>query len=59
MPVVEELHLIYESDSEGRSRLNAKTAVTIAMIGWLLIAFNLNAIIFSSFPLRKLWATRS
>jgi hypothetical protein len=52
MPAVEELDLIYESDSERRSRLNGKTAVTIAMIGWLLIAFNLNAIIFSSFPLK-------
>jgi len=52
MPAVEELDLIYEPDSERRSRLNGKTAVTIAMIGWLLIAFNLNAIIFSSFPLK-------
>jgi hypothetical protein len=52
MPAVEELHLLHESDSERRSRIKAKTAVTIAMIGWLLIAFNLNAIIFGSFPLK-------
>ncbi|MCX5955058.1 MAG: hypothetical protein NTW51_01310 [Cyanobacteria bacterium] len=36
---------------EGRSRLKAKTALTIAIIGWLLIAFSLNALIFNSFPL--------
>ena len=52
MPAIEELHLIHESDSERRSRLKAKTAATIAVIGWLLIAFHLNAIIFSSFPLK-------
>ena len=52
MSAVEELHLIHESDSERRRRLKAKTAVAIAMIGWLLIAFNLNAIIFGSFPLK-------
>jgi hypothetical protein len=48
----EELHAIHESNSERRSRLKAKTAVTIAKIGWLLIGFKLNAIIFSSFPLK-------
>jgi len=52
MSSAEEIHSIHESSSEGRSRLKAKTAVTIAIIGWLLIAFNLNAIIFSSFPLK-------
>jgi len=52
MPAVEELHLILESDSEGRSRLKAKTAVAISIIGWLLIGFSLNAIIFNSFPVK-------
>jgi hypothetical protein len=48
----EEMHSIHESGSERGSRLRAKTAETIALIGWLLIAFSLNAIIFSSFPLK-------
>jgi len=52
MSVAEELHLIYESGSEGPSRLKAKTAAAISMIGWLLIGFSLNAIIFSSFPVK-------
>ena len=52
MSAVEELHLIHESDSEGRSRLKAKAAVAISMIGWLLIGFSLNAIIFNSFPVK-------
>jgi hypothetical protein len=52
MSVAEELHLIYESASEGPSRLKAKTAAAISMIGWLLIGFSLNAIIFSSFPVK-------
>jgi len=52
MTAVEELQLIHESDSEGCSRLKAKTAVTISVIGLLLIGFSLNAIIFNSFPLK-------
>jgi hypothetical protein len=41
-----------DSDSVGRNRLKAKTALTIATIGWLMIGFSLNTIIFNSFPLR-------
>ncbi|MEI6616640.1 MAG: hypothetical protein WCL59_08695, partial [Cyanobium sp. ELA507] len=41
-----------DSDSAGRNRLKAKTALTIATIGWLMIGFSLNTIIFNSFPLR-------
>ena len=52
MPAVEELHLTHESGFEGRSRLKAKTAVAISIIGWLLIGFSLNAIIFNSFPVK-------
>jgi hypothetical protein len=52
MPAVEELHLVHESESEGRSRLKAKTALVISIIGWLLIGFSLNAIIFNSFPIK-------
>jgi len=52
MPAVEELNLIHESDSEGRSRQKAKTALVISIIGWLLIGFSLNAIIFNSFPVK-------
>jgi hypothetical protein len=52
MPSDEEMHSFHESDSEGHRRLKTKIAETIAVIGWLLIAFNLNAIIFSSFPLK-------
>jgi hypothetical protein len=52
MPAAEEMELIQEPGFEGRSRLKAKTAVTTAIIGWLLIGFSLNAIIFNSFPVK-------
>ena len=49
---VNEIYSIHESGSQGRSRLYAKTALTIAIIGWLLIASSLNAMIFNSFPVK-------
>ena len=52
MSSAEEMHSIFESGTEWRRQLKVKTAVTIAVIGWLLIGFSLNAIIFSSFPLK-------
>ena len=52
MSSAEEMHSIFESGTEWRRHQKVKTAVTIAIIGWLLIGFSLNAIIFSSFPLR-------
>ena len=52
MSSAEEIHSIFESGTEWRRQLKVKTAVTIAIIGWLLIGFSLNAIIFSSFPLK-------
>jgi len=42
----------FNSDSPVRNRLNVKTALTIATIGWLMIGFSLNTIIFNSFPLK-------
>ena len=41
-----------DSDSLARNRLKAKTALTIATIGWLMIGFSLNTIIFNSLPLK-------
>jgi len=41
-----------KSVSEQSNRLKAKTAMAIALLGWLLISFNLNAVIFSSFPVK-------
>ena len=52
MPADEELEFINESDSEGRSRIKTKISIAIALVGWLLIGFNINSIIFSSFPLK-------
>jgi hypothetical protein len=52
MSSAEKMHSIFESGTEWRRHQKVKTAVTIAIIGWLLIGFSLNAIIFSSFPLR-------
>jgi hypothetical protein len=52
MSSAEEIHSIFDSGTEWRRQLKFKTAVTIAIIGWLLIGFSLNAIIFSSFPLK-------
>jgi hypothetical protein len=49
---VNEIYSIPESGFPGSSRLNAKTALTIAIIGWLLIASSLNALIFNSFPVK-------
>jgi len=40
------------SDTESRNRLKTKIATAIALLGWLLIGFNINAIIFDSFPLK-------
>ena len=37
---------------EAPTRLTAKTALAMATIGWLIIGFSLNAIIFNSFPLK-------
>jgi hypothetical protein len=37
---------------EAPSRLTAKAALAIATIGWLIIGFSLNSIIFNSFPLK-------
>lgn len=48
----EEIKSTTESISEGRNRLKAKTALSIATIGWLLIGFSLNTILFNSFPLK-------
>jgi hypothetical protein len=52
MHSTEEMDSILALSSEARSRLNAKTAETIAILGWLLIGFNLNAMIFNSFPVK-------
>jgi hypothetical protein len=37
---------------EGPSRSTAKTALAMATIGWLIIGFSLNSIIFNAFPLK-------
>jgi len=37
---------------EGPSRSTAKTALAMATIGWLMIGFSLNSIIFNAFPLK-------
>jgi hypothetical protein len=52
MPAADENDVFIESDTESRSRLKAKVAIAIALIGWLLIGFNINSILFNSFPLK-------
>lgn len=52
MAGAEEIGFINESDAERSSRFKANTAMAIALIGWLLIGFNLNSVVFSSFPLK-------
>lgn len=51
MPVPEEVDL-HEPNIDGRRRQRANTAITIALIGWLIIGFSINSIIFNSFPIR-------
>ena len=52
MPIADQIDDFIESDSDGRNRLKVRTSRAIALIGWLLIGFNLNGVIFSSFPLK-------
>ena len=52
MPIADQNDDLIESDSDGRNRLKVRTSRAIALIGWLLIGFNLNGVIFSSFPLK-------
>jgi len=52
MTAADEIDVFIETDTESRSRLKAKIAIAIALIGWLLIGFNLNSILFNSFPLK-------
>jgi len=52
MTAADEIDVFIESDTESRSRLKAKVAIAIALIGWLLIGFNINSILFNSFPLK-------
>jgi len=47
-----DVDLTSEAGFEAPTRLTAKTALTMATIGWLIIGFSLNAIIFNSFPLK-------
>lgn len=50
---IEEMESLSVSGSEtSTSRRKAKAASTIAVIGWLIIGFNLNSIVFNSFPLK-------
>jgi len=52
MPAAEDINLDNELDTEGRSRTKTKIARAIALVGWLVIGFNLNSILFNSFPLK-------
>lgn len=52
MPGSEEIELFIDSDAEQPRRQKSKIATVIAIVGWLLIGFNVNAVIFSSFPLK-------
>jgi hypothetical protein len=52
MNVADDLNAFIESEGDTSSRLKANVARALALIGWLLIGFNLNGIIFSSFPLK-------
>jgi hypothetical protein len=48
----EDLELVSEAGSEGRNRLKVKATFAIATIGWLIIGFSLNTIIFGSIPVK-------
>ena len=48
----EEIESYGDSGSEGRNRLKSKTASALAIIGWLVVGFNLNGIVFGAFPLK-------
>lgn len=52
MELKEEFELLAESDSVRRSNIRTKSSFTLALLGWLIIGSALNAIIFSSLPLR-------
>ena len=52
MPIADQIDDFIESDSDGLNRLKVRTSRAIALIGWLLIGFNLNGVIFNSFPLK-------
>jgi hypothetical protein len=52
MPIADQIDDFIESDSNEHNRIMARTSRAIALIGWLLIGFNLNGVIFSSFPLK-------
>ena len=48
----EEIELLSEAGSEGRILRNVRATLAIAAIGWLMIGFTLNTLIFSSFPVK-------
>jgi hypothetical protein len=48
----EDIELFSEASSEGRNRLKVKSTLAIATIGWLIIGFSLNTIIFGSIPFK-------
>jgi hypothetical protein len=52
MDLTEELQSLSESDVDRRRRISTKYSLTLGLLGWLIIGFTLNGIIFASFPLR-------
>ena len=48
----EDIELLSEAGSEGRILRNVKATLAIAAIGWLIIGFTLNTLIFNSFPVK-------
>jgi hypothetical protein len=52
MELTEELESLVVSDSVRRRTIRTKSSFTLALMGWIVIGSALNAIIFSSFPLR-------
>jgi hypothetical protein len=52
MDLKEELESLAESDSIRRSKNRSKSSLALGLLGWLIIGSTLNAVIFSSLPLK-------
>jgi hypothetical protein len=52
MELTEELESMAETDSVRRRNIRTKSSFTLALLGWIIIGSELNAMIFAAFPLR-------